>query len=219
MAGNTRQRPRTCVACREESFRRALIRVVRSPGGVVLLDERGKLPGRGAYLCARRECIERARKTGALSRALKAELPADLFERLEKYVDSGGAGYDGVRIRRELRSLLGLSRRSGTLHIGTDSVKSQCAKSPLLILTAADCSESVGAIAERRTGDAKHEHLRLPLSVEELSAALGAVNVQAIALPERNGLADRIKMLLKEGGIALEQNESVRTSQDTGQEQ
>jgi hypothetical protein len=49
----------------------------------------------------------------------------------------------------------------------------------------------------------------MPLSVEELSAALGAVNVQVVALPERNGLSDKIKVLLKEGGIALEQNESV----------
>ncbi|MDR3265315.1 MAG: DUF448 domain-containing protein [Synergistaceae bacterium] len=204
----TRQQPRTCVACREESFRRVLVRIVRSPNGAVLLDERGKLPGRGAYLCARRECVERARKTGALSRALKTEVPPGFYDALEKYVVSGGGEHGETEIRRELRSLLGLARRAGLVSIGTDSVKSQSMKEHLLILTAADRSESVGAIVER-TGDAGHACLRLPLSSEELSAALGAANVQAIALPERNGLADRIKMLLKEGGIALEQNESV----------
>jgi predicted RNA-binding protein YlxR (DUF448 family) len=184
------------------------VRVVRSPEGTVALDTRGKLPGRGAYLCARRECVEKARKTGALSRALKTEVSPEIFEKLLEYIETGGGGRDRAEIRKELHSILGLSRRASLIYIGTDSVKSQCKKEPLLILTAADASDSVGAIVGGIEGGG-HVHLRMPLSSAELSAALGASNVQAIALPERNGLADKIKMLLREGGIALEQNESV----------
>ena len=209
MAGTTRQRPRTCVACKEESPKRALIRVVRAPDGTVALDERGKLPGRGAYVCARAECVVQARKTKALSRALKTEIPAEFYDRLEDYLRTYGKRHDGGELRRELHSLLGLSRRAGVVYIGTDSVKSQSAKESLLILAAADCSSSVGKVAAGKADAFGHLFFRLPLTAAELSAALGALNVQVIALPERSGLADKIKMLLQEGGIALEQNASV----------
>lgn len=208
---NSRQRPRTCIACREESFRRVLIRIVRAPDGSVVLDERGKLSGRGAYLCARRECLEKARKTKALNRALKMEVPTELYDKIEEFIGSYREKHSEADVRKELHSLLGLSRRAGLVYIGTDSVKSQSTQAPLLILTAADCSESVEGMAARladREGGG-FVHFRLPLSGAELSAALGANGVQVIALPERNGLADKIKILLQEGGVALEQNESV----------
>lgn len=66
---------RTCVGCREVLPKRSLIRVVRSPQGVVV-DPSGKLAGRGAYLHDRRSCWERALK-GALASALKTEITAE----------------------------------------------------------------------------------------------------------------------------------------------
>jgi hypothetical protein len=222
------------------------------------LDERGKLPGRGAYLCVRRECLGKARKTRALARALKTEIPDGLYDRLEEYIESYWKKFSAAEDSQpeetrpaeprltelrstelrltELRSLLGLSRRAGLLHIGTDSVKSQCAKlsenakmkKPLLILTASDCSEAVRDFARRQAEgrDGKTSRLDLPLSIEEISAAVGANNVQVIALPLRGGLADRIveiaryagarELKLPEGGVALEQNESVRACQNPG---
>ena len=91
--------------------------------------------------------------------------------------------------------------------VGSDSVQSQCGRGPLLILTAEDCSASVREFAERQTasGARAHTHIHAPLSVERLSLALGTGRVQVIALPGRSGLADRIKVLLGEGGRALEQ--------------
>ena len=77
-----RQRPRTCVGCGEESPKRELLRVVRSPEGVVRYDPTGKANGRGAYVCARRSCIELARKKRSLYRALKAEIPDELYDEL-----------------------------------------------------------------------------------------------------------------------------------------
>jgi hypothetical protein len=163
----------------------------------VVVDERGKLPGRGAYLCANRECLEKARKTRALTRALKAEISDELYERLKEYVDTYRETHGEGDIQRELRSLLGLSRRADLLYIGIDSVKSQYAKEPLLILTAADASDSVkDAVRRQVDGDGKNVHVYAPLDGEILSGAIGAMNVQVVALPARNGLADKIKMLL-----------------------
>jgi uncharacterized protein len=69
---------RTCVACRQEGTKDELIRLVGGPQGVVL-DPNGRAPGRGAYLHRRPECLEEARKKGALGRALKAQVPDSVW--------------------------------------------------------------------------------------------------------------------------------------------
>lgn len=65
---------RTCIACREHDAKRGLHRVVRTPEGPVELDPTGKRNGRGAYLCGRKACWDKALSTGLLGRALKTEI-------------------------------------------------------------------------------------------------------------------------------------------------
>ena len=74
---------RQCVGCREMKEKRALIRLVKPPEGPVSLDFKGKLPGRGAYVCPNLECLKRARKSRALERAFSAPLPPEVWEELE----------------------------------------------------------------------------------------------------------------------------------------
>jgi uncharacterized protein len=64
---------RTCVACRQTSAKRQLVRVVRGVDGSVAIDPTGKRSGRGAYLCDAAECWQTALKRGILVRALKIE--------------------------------------------------------------------------------------------------------------------------------------------------
>ena len=71
---------RTCVGCREVLPKRSLIRVVRTPQGVVV-DHTGKMAGRGAYLHDRSSCWEKGLK-GALAQALKTTLMDEDRERL-----------------------------------------------------------------------------------------------------------------------------------------
>lgn len=77
-----KRRPRTCVGCGEESPKRELLRVVRTPEGIVCYDPTGKANGRGAYVCARRECIEAAKKRKSFVRAFNREVPDELFDEL-----------------------------------------------------------------------------------------------------------------------------------------
>ena len=77
---------RTCVGCREVLPKRQLIRIVRSPDGVVI-DPKGKISGRGAYLHDRRSCWERGLK-GALANALKIELTDEDQEKLLVFMAS-----------------------------------------------------------------------------------------------------------------------------------
>ena len=74
---------RTCVACRAVEAKGTLVRVVRTPEGV-FPDPRGKLPGRGAYLHARRSCWERG-ITENLASALNTALTEADRQRLIEY--------------------------------------------------------------------------------------------------------------------------------------
>jgi predicted RNA-binding protein YlxR (DUF448 family) len=58
------------VACRQEAGKADLIRLVRRPEGLVVVDRTGKTPGRGAYVHADPGCVELARKRRAVERAL-----------------------------------------------------------------------------------------------------------------------------------------------------
>ena len=81
--GKSRHRQsRTCVACRQEDGKAALLRVVRRPDGSLASDATGRMAGRGAYVHASRECLELARKRRALDRALGAAMPPAVWAEL-----------------------------------------------------------------------------------------------------------------------------------------
>jgi len=63
--------------------KRELVRVVRSPEGTLSVDLRGKVPGRGAYVCTDPACLARGLADGAIARALDTPISADIAERLE----------------------------------------------------------------------------------------------------------------------------------------
>jgi uncharacterized protein len=67
---------RTCIGCRQAQGKRTLIRLVRTPDGVVV-DPTGKLAGRGAYVHSERVCWEAALKGGRLEQALRVKLSAE----------------------------------------------------------------------------------------------------------------------------------------------
>ena len=73
---------RTCVACRTAGDKRGLLRVVRTPEGVVAFDISGKANGRGAYVCASEPCIKQAQKQKKLDRSLKTTASDEVFQTL-----------------------------------------------------------------------------------------------------------------------------------------
>ena len=77
---------RTCVGCRETLSKRELMRIVRTPEGV-MYDATGKANGRGAYLHAKRSCWERAIK-GSLANALKTGLTDEDVEHLRRIMET-----------------------------------------------------------------------------------------------------------------------------------
>lgn len=91
---------RTCVGCREVLPKRSLIRIVKSPEGVIV-DLTGKSHGRGAYLHDKRSCWHKG-LNGALDHALKTQLTDQEKEDLWAYMrdnipedDSTQSGAEG----------------------------------------------------------------------------------------------------------------------------
>ena len=83
---------RQCLGCREMKAKRELVRVVRSPAGEISLDFRGKAPGRGAYVCRNAGCLKKAIKARALERVLSVQIPAEIYERLEREMEADDGG-------------------------------------------------------------------------------------------------------------------------------
>ncbi len=69
---------RKCVGCQERLEKQNLIRIVRSPEGEYSVDETGKKPGRGAYLCRKTECLDKAIKNKGLERSFKTSIDEDI---------------------------------------------------------------------------------------------------------------------------------------------
>jgi len=62
---------RTCISCGVKRPKKELVRLVLDNQGLVHKDDKGSLPGRGAYVCPRRECLELLERKNKLSRAFR----------------------------------------------------------------------------------------------------------------------------------------------------
>lgn len=79
---------RQCVGCNEMKSKRDMIRVIKTSEEEIFLDTTGKKNGRGAYLCPNSECLEKARKNKGLERSLKTGIPTEIYESLQKEMES-----------------------------------------------------------------------------------------------------------------------------------
>lgn len=79
---------RQCLGCRVMKPKKELLRVVRSPEGAVSVDLRGRANGRGAYVCRDAECLKRAAKSRALTRALGTPVTEEILSELKTQMEA-----------------------------------------------------------------------------------------------------------------------------------
>ena len=77
---------RQCLGCNEHKPKRELVRVVRLPDGQVTLDLKGKVSGRGAYICPSLACFKKARKSKRIDRTLECEIPEEVYDAMEALI-------------------------------------------------------------------------------------------------------------------------------------
>ncbi len=104
---------RRCLVTRESLPKEQMLRFVLGPGRELVPDLAGRLPGRGMWLSAKADVLERALARGAFTRAARGPVvsPPDLRKRIE----------DGLRSR--VRDLIGFARRGGQAVAGWQAVR------------------------------------------------------------------------------------------------
>lgn len=197
--------PRSCVACRRERPPREMLRVVRLPEGEVVLDERGRQSGRGAYVCPEPQCVLLCLKKKLLEKALKSSVPEAVRVRLKElaHVDVADERLAEKKIAEEAVAALGIARRAGELIIGQDRVLGRLsAGEELFVLVTEDVS-----VALTRSLSIREAHPRTLHGVNglELGRALGLRQAKIVALPAKSGFAEKLKeQFPEEGGTAVE---------------
>lgn len=78
---------RACVISKEKLPKAELLRIVRTPDGVVVVDLTGKLNGRGAYIKKDMAILEKAKKTKQLERHLECQVPSEVYEEIEAIIN------------------------------------------------------------------------------------------------------------------------------------
>lgn len=77
---------RTCLVTKEKLDKKDLIRIVRTPEKKIVIDETGKLNGRGAYLKKEMEVINKAMQSKILEKKLEVPIPNEIYDELKEIV-------------------------------------------------------------------------------------------------------------------------------------
>ena len=172
-----KQPQRTCLGCRQVKNQDQLVRFVRSPNGEILVDLRGRLPGRGAYLCNDRNCIDTAVSRKQFDRAFRQVCQPVTGRRLADSI----AG----QLLAHLASLLGMARKSAKFVAGSNAVLDALNRKKMLtvIVLAGDISPRIGEKIRRKAAYQKIVTTELFDKVN-LGRILGRAERSVVGLPD-----------------------------------
>ena len=77
---------RSCVVCRTQRNKNELLRIVKNKENEIKVDNIGKEPGRGAYICYSMDCLEKGIKTKKLEKALETKISEEIYEQIKKTI-------------------------------------------------------------------------------------------------------------------------------------
>lgn len=78
---------RRCIASNEMKPKKEMIRIVRTPEGILEIDPSGKKNGRGAYISLEPELVEKAKKSNLLERQFEVKVSETFYQELYDYVE------------------------------------------------------------------------------------------------------------------------------------
>ena len=169
---------RKCIATGEVHPKAELIRFVVGPDNQLVPDLAGKLPGRGIWVVAQRQALEKALKKNMFVRAARTELKVSdtLVSEIEQ------------QLARRVVDLISLSRKSGQAVSGYEKVKDVLSKETAEVLLQAEDGSSRG---KSKLSTPHYGHYIGWLTADELGMAFGRQTVIHAALGA-GGLTQRV---------------------------
>jgi predicted RNA-binding protein YlxR (DUF448 family) len=176
-----KSRERKCVALNAVRDPKEMVRFVRGPDNQVVADIAGKLPGRGVWISANLELLQKAMKSGAFARGFKSKVsvPDDLTEQVE-------AG-----LRRSVTGLLAMAKKSGQIALGYDQTMGMTREGVLGLRIEAKNGSADGRGKIRTLSRAIARELELgdPATIgcftkEELGDIMGRENLVHAGIPQ-----------------------------------
>jgi predicted RNA-binding protein YlxR (DUF448 family)/ribosomal protein L7Ae-like RNA K-turn-binding protein len=167
---------RTCVGCGREREKNDLLRLAID-GRSIRVDPKGRLPGRGVYVCRDEACVLLAQKRHALARWAAADAEREVLEAVRGLIGASGRDRDAA-----LLGLVGLARKAGEVEVGLRGSLERLKRGEgFVLVTARDISERGAREAVKAAGEAD-----VPLVVagtrETLGGELGSNEVVAALL-------------------------------------
>ncbi len=192
---------RTCIVSRKSGPAEDMIRFVADPQGVIVADLKGRLPGRGCWVTARRSLVQQAADRNLFARALKAKVsvPADLAD-----------GIDALLVDA-LTGMMGLARKAGQLVTGATKVDAAVRSGRVnAVMHASDAAPDGVAKIDRACraaeaaggGPVAAFHLLSADEMAVLSADGRVIHLAVLAGQAGEGVVKRAKMLdrFRDGG-------------------
>ncbi|NSX53873.1 RNA-binding protein [Parasulfitobacter algicola] len=179
--GKTKDRDeveRKCIATGEVQPKSGLMRFVIHPTGQVIPDILQKLPGRGVWVAAEKDAIEKAVNKGLFSRATKQNVtvPDTLLDDVD------------TQLARRLVELVSLARKAGQAVAGYEKVKSWLMNDAAKVLLQATDGSERGKSKLRTPEGGRFIGI---LTASELGLAFGRESVIHGALAS-GGLSKRV---------------------------
>lgn len=184
---------RMCVACRMRSEPQNRLRLVMGPDGTLACDFRGKLGGRGAWICVSRACFDKLFKR----RYLGAGFQGVVWPEKENFVIS-----IATFLSQAVRANLGLAYRGGLIIAGRDEVKRQVLAGKVKVVLLAD-DLAVDSGAKVRSYVPQGCEVISVFSKENIGNALGRVPTGVVGL-RQGRITNRIVIDLKRYGALSE---------------
>ena len=78
---------RTCTVCRKQKNKNELLRIVKNKENIIKVDENGREPGRGAYICYDMECLKKAQKSKKLEQALEIKIEDEIYGQIQNIIE------------------------------------------------------------------------------------------------------------------------------------
>lgn len=165
---------RSCLGCREVKPKHELLRFVLDPESLPVPDIAGKLPGRGAYTCFNRTCLEHAVARRQFSRAFKGEATTPVAAELVALVQRLLTG--------RISATLAMANKAGKAVSGSDKVMESLRRGdPALLILATDIAVDSEAKFRAIAGKQGVEIFRFSLK-EQLGTPLGKEIRTAVAI-------------------------------------